>query len=236
MSENNNIKHKIKALLSKTTDNGATEAEMESALKKANELMIQYFISEHDIKEEGNKTKCVSKKFKIVKSGYTMRLFLYELSQLFDCEHYYTKDDIYFFGYEQDVDMCGYFYYVIINSCLYEKELYKKSVEYNILSTAYNGKTICNSFIKGFIDKVALKLEELYNDKNKTLSESYEVAVIDKKNIVKSEYDLLNMKIVTAPIAKINVVRDSYYNGMDRANNFELNKGVEYGNSKSVAI
>jgi Protein of unknown function (DUF2786) len=50
MPDRNSIIEKIKALLAKTTENGATEAEMFSALDKASAMMDAYDISDDDVK------------------------------------------------------------------------------------------------------------------------------------------------------------------------------------------
>jgi Protein of unknown function (DUF2786) len=49
MADRNSIIEKIKALLAKTTANGATEAEMMSALDKASAMMDAYDISDTDV-------------------------------------------------------------------------------------------------------------------------------------------------------------------------------------------
>jgi hypothetical protein len=50
MADRNSIIDKVKALLAKTTANGATEAEMLSALDKASAMMDAYDISDDDVK------------------------------------------------------------------------------------------------------------------------------------------------------------------------------------------
>jgi hypothetical protein len=50
MADRNSIIDKIKALLAKTTANGATEAEMLSALDKASAMMDAYDITDDDVK------------------------------------------------------------------------------------------------------------------------------------------------------------------------------------------
>ena len=47
--DRNSIINKVKALLSKTTENGATEAEMLSALDKASAMMDAYDITDEDV-------------------------------------------------------------------------------------------------------------------------------------------------------------------------------------------
>ena len=49
MADRNSIIEKIKALLAKTTANGATEAEMMSALDKASAMMDAYDVSDADV-------------------------------------------------------------------------------------------------------------------------------------------------------------------------------------------
>jgi Protein of unknown function (DUF2786) len=51
MADRNAIIEKIKALLAKTTANGATEAEMLSALDKASAMMDAYDISDADVQD-----------------------------------------------------------------------------------------------------------------------------------------------------------------------------------------
>jgi hypothetical protein len=59
MSNKDKIYAKINALLSKTIDNGATKFEMESALLKANQLMLENFITENDLKDKSKVDSCV---------------------------------------------------------------------------------------------------------------------------------------------------------------------------------
>lgn len=49
--DRNSIINKVKALLSKTTENGATEAEMLSALDKASAMMDAYDITDEDVQQ-----------------------------------------------------------------------------------------------------------------------------------------------------------------------------------------
>jgi hypothetical protein len=49
MTDRNSIIEKIKALLAKTTANGATEAEMMSALDKASAMMDAYDITDEEL-------------------------------------------------------------------------------------------------------------------------------------------------------------------------------------------
>ena len=54
MADRNSIIEKIKALLAKTTANGATEAEMLAALDKAAAMRDAYDITEHEDRMEAH--------------------------------------------------------------------------------------------------------------------------------------------------------------------------------------
>lgn len=63
------IKAKINALLAKNVENGATEAEANIALEKAQELMTKYMIAQSEL--EIKNTKCVKLEVPIYPSNYS---------------------------------------------------------------------------------------------------------------------------------------------------------------------
>lgn len=189
MSAENNerIKNKIKALLSKTTAQGASKEEMESALRKATQLMSEYFITENDLSED-NISKCRHETFPIVKSGYDLSFFYADLAHLFDCQYYYGKYNITFFGFENDINLCGYFYNMIVKTCLSEKDKYMKSDEFLRLKLYYHGKTLASSFVKGFLYNVVVRIQKMYEEREKSMPEAYGLVLIQKKDKIKKEF------------------------------------------------
>ena len=224
--ELNKIKERIKALLSKTTDNGATKEEMDSALTKANQLMRDFFITEHDLKDPTIINKCISKKFKLTKSGFDLSLFYNELSELFDCQYYFNKNDITFFGYEQDVELCGYFYYQSTRTCLIEKDRYLKSEKATLLKKHHHTKTLSSSFIKGFLIEVSHKMEKLYKERQSNIPQEYGLMVIEKTERVKSEFDVLNLKLKTRN-TKLKGELTAFNDGKESGKNMILTQGIE---------
>jgi hypothetical protein len=224
------IKGKISALLAKTVDNGATKAEMNSALEKANQLMLDFFITENDLKEKDKATinKCVSKKVEKVKSGFDLDLFLFDLHNLFDCKAFHNKYDITFFGYDTDVELCCYFYQMIAKTCLKEKERYTKSFEYMVLKKKVHGKTLSSSFITGFLLEVVLKLKKLYEERNSNIPQNYGLMLIEKTKNVQNQFDLLNLNLSNSARKKITIGELTAYNqGIQRGREFELIQGIE---------
>lgn len=193
------IKSKIKALLEKTVDNGATEAEMLTSLAKANELMAEHFITLHDVNEEFVAEKCISKSTPMVRSRYDFTLYIGQLGESFDCESWWNTGSktVTFFGYEQDVDMCIYFYRLIARATFTAKDEYIKSTECRALLAGLECsiKSLSSSFIKGFLFSVTKKLKELYAQKQSNIPQSYGLIVIAKDAAVQEQYKALNLKI-----------------------------------------
>ena len=185
MNSKEKIKLKIKALLSKTTENGASEHEAIMALSKAKELMEQYFITESDVKNPFLGEKCVLKSTNLVKTNYDTALFYNELSKLFDCEYYFTGLKIYFFGFNQDAELCIYFYELILKACMNEKSKFMSSEDYRLLKSKYHGRTLVSSFIKGFLLSIARKMNKMYEERKSERSKNeYGIILYSKKNKV----------------------------------------------------
>lgn len=226
MKDRDKIKDKIKALLSKTIDNGATKEEMESALKKANELMLQFFISEHEITDDEIIEKCILKEVLLTKSAYDLSLFYADLSVLFDCEYFYNSRRIAFFGHEQDVELCGYFYNVISKTCLKEKDKYIKTENYKYLKRYHHGRTLASSFIKGFLVEVILKMKAMYDERKSNIPEQYGLMVIEKDKKVKKEFAKLDLNLNILKHKGINAQTEAFNNGLEAGKQLDLIQGI----------
>ena len=236
MEKNDIIKKKIKALLAKTTENGASESEAINALNKAKELMMEYLISEHDLADPFAFEKCVFKEIPKDKSGYNMTLFLNALSKLFDCEYFYTSTKVTFFGFEQDTELCAYFYSFIIRSCLNEKEKYLKSEEAYILKNVYHGRTLAASFIKGFIIGISDKMKKMYKDRERNLSKEVGLMVIEKKDKVFRQFEAQNLKIRKIKTDIDIKEQNAFFKGQERGNEVELVQGINSSTNKPLAL
>ncbi len=235
MSKREKIKAKIKALLSKTIDNGASKEEMEAALFKANKLMTDFFISEHDLSDPYIAEKCILKEVPIIKSGYDLTDFYNSLTQLFDCKYFYNKNIISFFGFEEDTELCSYFYKFIVKTCLKEKAKYMKSEDYAELKKMYHGRTLSASFIKGFMLGVCVKMDKMYRERRTELSaEKYGLMVIEKKTKVQSQFGNLGLKVKTVPFNQIVAEQSAYNQGSKIGKSIDLIQGVNQGKNQST--
>jgi len=236
MANTDKIKGKIKALLSKTIDNGATKQEMESALQKANQLMTEFFISEHDLKDETIINKCVSESFNIVKSGFDISLYYSGLAALFDCEWYFTKSKITFFGYETDVALSGYFYEMIGKTCLLEKSKFAKSSEYQSLKYRHHGRSLSANFIKGFLLEIVIKMQEMYKERQSNIPQSFGLMVIKKKEKVKDEFLKMDFKISTKKAKEFTNENLAFEYGREAGEKMQLIQGIEGENEQLLIL
>ena len=166
-----NIKHKIRALLSKTVNNGATEAEAMSALSKAQELMKLHYLEENDLYDVDE--IIVSK----LPYNSLMTYVLYNLGRLFNCKTWFvTKEYMYFYGYETDTNLASYFYDFILKALNNSYVQYTKSLEYNdlVLIEKLSKRTIKNNFSKGFLNGIYLKISKIYEQRNEEFTNSQE--------------------------------------------------------------
>lgn len=205
MKNRESLIKKINALLAKTTKNGASKEEMNTSLKKANELMLEYFITENDLKEDNLSDKCTSVEVEIPQTSYDLKIFYPFLSRLFDCKYFYDKYRVVFFGFSQDVRLCEYFHNLIIDCCFSETEKYKKSEEYAYLKKIYHGRTLVSGFIKGFQIAISAKMNDMFKERQSNIPQTFALAVIEKSDKVDAEFDLqfskLNIKTARTNIS-----------------------------------
>ncbi|GEN74104.1 DUF2786 domain-containing protein [Chryseobacterium lathyri] len=217
---------RVRALLEKNQENGATEAEAMAALQKANQLMLEYYISENDISDPYIGEKCIMKEVPLIKSGYDLGIFYNDLTRLFDCEYFYNSKRIAFFGFEEDTELCAYFYNLIVKTCLKEKDLYLKSSEGKEALFFYHGRTVSSSFIKGFLIKVSYKMEEMYKNKVSNLPEQTGLMVIRKEAKVKEQFDSMNLKI-KATKTDFTYTQMGLNAGLQKGEEFHLTQGIK---------
>jgi hypothetical protein len=227
------IKKKINALLNKTVENGATEEEMTSALDVANKLMLEHYITENDLikSKECIATKCKSGTSDLPKTSFiTYEIFAGELAKLFDCEYYWNtkRKKITFFGFSVDVDLCTYFFEMIIKSVFAEKERFLRSEEYSAAKKlGYHGLTLSSSFIKGYLCRISSRMSEMYEDKKSNIPKSYSLVLVEKKSEVNKQFILEGLDIKTKKTPALLAVELASSIGISRAEEFKFTQGLE---------
>ena len=168
-------KRRIHALLQKTVENGASEGEAMLAMKKAGDLMLQFNLSMNEVtlREE----KCVTKHLEGEWGNRDAIWHCFDGLQRF-CEvkiwiHNSGQGKAWaFFGLESDVDMALYLCRIIKSAQETSLAEYKRTPHYR----AYTGhrRTASVNFIKGFGQRIYLRLCELARDKRYQEAKAHE--------------------------------------------------------------
>lgn len=152
----------IKKMSEKTTGRGATPAEAESALLKAQHLMAKYNISEEEIGTTNSKEDLT-----IHTAGVASKRspwWYFELGKVvadnFKCEYiaykvYNKGTDVAFIGYEEDVAICIQVFHLASDAIKYFADRYARR-EY---AKGAHMKGLRDDFTRGFIDGLEAKFK-----------------------------------------------------------------------------
>lgn len=234
MDRREKIKRKIKNLLMRTVENGATEAEAMTALDKAKELMMENFISEYEIKDPYVAEQCVFRKVTRKKSAYDLTVFLPNLCRVFDCKHFFTKKEVTFFGFEEDAELCVFFYEFIIKACMKEKERYVSTLDYKAASMLYSGRTLVASFIRGFLTGICIKMNNIYKCRKEEVSNEVGLMIIEKEKRVEQQYLDSNTKARTVRPANRAYESAAFCSGVEKGKEIEIQQGIKQQKQESM--
>lgn len=232
------IKAKINALLAKNVENGATEAEANMALEKAQELMTKYMIAQSEL--EIKNTKCLRLEVPIYPSNYNLYFIHKPIAELFDCivwlvGKHKTKRAIYF-GFEEDTELASYFYNYLCRMIVTEAAAYKQTDQYKKLANKSHGRTVIADFIQGIQFRLIERIDELVAQKRKTVQESSSCdLVVVKSNVVNQEFADLGVPIRRKSVKSRCTDTTAYKAGHKRGNEVAITQGIK-GESRKQKI
>lgn len=235
MTNKEKIKAKIEALLAKTTENGATEAEAMAAAEKAASLMLQYEIEagEIGIRAEAKNCKAVWANYSKYGKTAIARGAAVGVAKLFDCRVWEDAGvRVAFFGLEKDVEIAGYVFACITNAILAETETYKISRSYHEdLARGYHGKTLVTSFLAGIERRIYVRLVEMARQKDAERPATTGASlVVVKDQVVSEEFSKLGINLGRAQKSKRTIRSHGAYAAGDSAGQrVSINKGVASG-------
>lgn len=193
----------VRALLEKTPENGATEAESLAAAAKARELMDKHQISVgKDLKDQ----RCVLEAspwwpIEVVKRLSSAAWGIMQLTDTFIVLSgpSQTRHRIKVLGLPEDVELALYLWDVCTAHEKMAWNEYKKTDAYAELRQKFSGgvrlspKAIRRSLTVGFSDRIAERLEEMAKERKRSDSEGTNALVVVKEAIVeeaRSEFGL----------------------------------------------
>jgi len=220
------ILKKIQHLLSKTIENGCTEAEAISASEKVSELLNEYDISmtELDAKEEN-----FIQDEKVVESGVKKPIhnLVFAISYLTDTKSWFSKQGksfkYYFFGMDKDVQAAHFLFDMLSSSMDSEYLKFKKTPEYKMV----NGNTARVSFYTGITARLHQRLVQM-KDTTKVSNQEQGVVLYNKMAIVETKFkEQFNLRLGKERRSKSsNINMGAYMAGRKAADNVNITTGI----------
>lgn len=216
---------RIKALINKTEENGASIEEAKSALEKATQLMKEYFITINEV-EDLKDDVVVAEGVPLIKIKEDVGSVYPLICDLLDLRHFYNKERITFVGYKTDVNVGIYLYRKIMDGLLADIANYKLSEDYNSLKIHYHPNTLRRDFITGWVYKIGTKVYELLSERERSVyqQEKTGLVLVKKENVNKkfSEYKVKNVKNKNRDV----FCYESFQNGVETADEFNLQNDI----------
>jgi hypothetical protein len=229
MADNKNLLGKIQALLSKTTENGCSEAEMSAAMRLATKLMADNGLNQTDLAmaELGDIVEVEVGK---PDSKYTS--WIDSLVKLYDCKLLYwckgstnTIIKTLFVGYEVDVLIVKYFYNYIRELGQIKFDQYKQTEQYEKENKHTHGKTLRTHYLAGFYIGVYHKLKELLAEKQDHYTGEYGLVPTSKLDDISKFIGKVN----TFKMKVKQLSGDAAFAGLEDGKSVNLNKPVNSG-------
>lgn len=228
---------KIKALLNRTIENGASLFEAETALNKATKLISKHHISEFELKNCSTKENCEEIKIKFTRRSNHIKDLFSEVAKTFECEYCYTSSYGIFFGYKTDLTIAEYIFNFCIETLENEIKQYKKTLDYKDDIEVFAPNQVINSFIGGFVNQISKKLKNLKQEKEKTVEMSTGTNLIClKSQAVAKSFNLAHNDVKVVSLKTAPSLKSAFNNGVESAKNYNLNRPINSKNNEIKLI
>lgn len=236
------IKKTVHSLLSKTVENGCSEAEAMAAAVKAGELMDFYNlqITDIDIRE----TKCKHLKIELATViGGKLDGCITAIGRFCDSKTWFSRGyklyggavqrgGIYnFFGLEQDVEMAEYIYKLLEHAIERELKVFKKTDAYK---NAHRKKAATKSFCSAFSSRIYWRLLEMKKErdaeldrKSQEMERTGRAVLVIKQDYIEDEFDReLGIKLSSRKVSRRSFNAAASSAGAAAADKVNINKGI----------
>lgn len=226
---------RIKALINKTEENGASIEEAKSALEKATKLMKEYFITINEV-EDLKDDVVVAEGATIIKIKEDVTSIYPLICDLLDLRHFYNKKTITFVGYKTDVKVGIYLYKKIMAGLLCDIDKYKLTADYSHLKQFYHPNTLRRDFITGWVYQIGTKVYELLSERERSIQKQDKtgLVLVKKENVDRkfSEYKVNTVKNKDRDVFSY----ESFQKGIETADDFNLQNDIDAPNVASILI
>jgi hypothetical protein len=234
---------KVRALRAITVENGATEAEAQSAAAKVDQLLRDYEInlSETEVRQ----MECIKVMVSLPKAGKQAPINngLLAIARFCDCKVWYDSDELTgetqlaVFGFETDVVVYEYLYYLIQRAIERETGSFTMlNFEYNQMSK-FHQRQARDSFSLGLVDRVGERLKEMRNHRDQWHKQATGTSLVVVKSAqVQDEFDKLNLDLRKSKTRRTAGDAAAFSRGRSAGDRVGLNKGVKgYASTKKLS-
>lgn len=228
------IKAKILALMSKTLENGCTEAEAMMASKKVQEMLNKYQLSLSDIKIR--ESKCTTGSYDTqLRAAAPTQHCVYGISKFTDTKAWLHTDVMQngrifykFFGLEHDVLIAEYITKLCDWAIIYDGEDFKSSETYSITPKNKRSKVLLD-FRIAMAQRIGAKLLEMKTSQEARNASDGRSLVVVKGAVVTEEYAKLGLRLRSAKMGHQFSNAAAYAAGTAAGDRLNINPGVTQG-------
>ncbi|WP_418360199.1 DUF2786 domain-containing protein [Sphingobacterium detergens] len=219
---------RIKALISKTEENGASFEEAKSALEKATQLMKEYFVTINDI-EDLKDDPIITEATPLIKIKEHVKEILPMICDLLDLQHFYNKENLTFVGYQTDVKLGIYLYKKLMNGLLSDLNRYRTSEKYKRLNIHYHHNTLRRDFLTGWVYQIGTKVYELLCERERSINNNDKTGIIlVKKEKVKAKFAEFDVQ-TSRQRPQTFFSEEAFHQGVKEADSFNLQNDLDSG-------
>ena len=227
------IVSRVRALLAKTVENGATEAEAIAAASKARELMDRYncTLTDLEIAEEPVVKTEIDRPN--ARRMAAVDYCLSAIAKFCDCKTWYSIGEtrrVVFFGHRNDTDMAGYLYQMIATAIKSELDLFQRR-------QGYRDRKETSSFQVGMAVRIADRLRAMSGERQPAVKTASGTAlVLVKTAAVDQAFAKLGLRFGAARSMGMSTGSSGAYNaGKAAGDRVNLSRPVSHTDRRRIA-
>lgn len=224
MKSRENLLNKVRAILSKTVDNGCTEAEALLALQTAEKLIEEYEISDEDLKLDDE--KAIIEKSDMKDPQNVRWKLCYYIGQFTETYAFGHKKSVKFVGLKSDVDFAIWLIESLSHFVHAQLKSYMWKNGFQKLQGAQRNRVI-NSFVIGCCARINSKLLQMINERKPSVNQN--ALVITKKALIDDAIKDLNISKSDNRGRKNKIYRNVYNSGFNAGDNALFGRPVNNG-------
>lgn len=224
---------KIKALLSKTVDNGCTEAEAMSALSMAQAMMDAYEITEDEINQTKQES-AIRAEMKDMRDPYNIRAYLivciskFTNTKTWRSEYCSRKFKYNFVGLQSDVDFAIWLTETLTMFVQRELKTYIWSNGHTSLEPSMKRRVI-NGFVHGCVARINQRLKELMEQGKVHKTDNGNALVVVKNELIERKMQELGLRLRNSRSRRSNIEPNAYGAGKAAGNRASFGRPVGSG-------